>query len=543
MMTLNMMLRQLAGRLTSVRAAGMPYLPIQDVMVVSPGDEAGDGATLYVGAPGDLARVLRGWDGTEPRMVVAAGGTEGLEPLLERDGLFCLTTADGARQTGELLIREMLRFDRWAEEVREGIYRRESLRWIIERIAARIRCPLFWMNAGFRLLGSDVSWSFEDKYIQELLLQGHLDVQSVDELLSVRKTILLGPLRNVNGYETVLDTGHYAVLCEVWGKRGLAGQFLALENRDASDGALADYARELASFFWLYVSLESGESGAATNGLSGGYEELLVDLIERNIKSESELFSRQSTLSPPMTPWYNLILIGFEEDRHGPPHSAAAEALQALIPGAVIVRYDQKLIILDRRRTQARGFEDVDKLQEIMERHHAYACLGSGSEFLASFRSIYLRESLNLRFGMCLREPAERRVFLGDEFHQYQVIDLCARQCGQMYDGNLIYLCSYRFGALYRHDQQHKDDLCRILEVYIQNNCNTSKASKALYLHRNTLINKIAKIEEIIGASLDDVSLRIEMMFSMRVMRYATYYRKEDLFQLKRSWSNGLRTN
>ena len=533
MMTLKILCRHLSGQLTPVCLAASRYLPIENIALLSPGQQADDPGTLYVGSGELLAQALEHWTGRESRMVLCTGDCAPLRSFFHHREFSCLTAQADAQQIANLLIHELFQFNRWAEEVRAGIYQRKPLHWIIGQMAKRIQCPLFWMNFSYQLISSDVNDSFEDKYIHELLTQGYLTSMSVDDLLHSSKKSSIDPAGHVWAHESVLDTGHYAVLCRVGEQQSFLGQFLVLENQNAPDDSLLDYVRVLSSFFWLYASLDGGKNCVS----DGGYDELLIDLIEQKVKSEEELLYRQARLSPPMTPWYNLILVGFDMD-HDNPYSKLIGQLHELMPEAVIVQYEKELVILDRRPKQARGIDSPEKLEKLMERSHAYACLGSGSQFLASFRSIYIREHLNLRFGMCIKEPQERRVFTGDEFHQYQIIDLCARQCNQLYDGNLLYLASYRYSALYRYDQQHQDNLCRILEVYIQNNCNTSQSAKALFLHRNTLINKIAKIEEIIGASLDDVSLRIELIFSARVMRYVKYYRREEPLQLKRKWTD-----
>ena len=53
------------------------------------------------------------------------------------------------------------------------------------------------------------------------------------------------------------------------------------------------------------------------------------------------------------------------------------------------------------------------------------------------------------------------------------------------------------------------------------------------------MLYKIRKIEDLIGQSLDEPSLRERMLFSYRVLDYMRRYRKEDILLLKR---NDLRT-
>ena len=53
-------------------------------------------------------------------------------------------------------------------------------------------------------------------------------------------------------------------------------------------------------------------------------------------------------------------------------------------------------------------------------------------------------------------------------------------------------------------------------------------------MHRNTVLNKINKIEEIIGDSLDNSALRDRLTFSHYVLDYMQLYQKEDILILKR---------
>ena len=66
-----------------------------------------------------------------------------------------------------------------------------------------------------------------------------------------------------------------------------------------------------------------------------------------------------------------------------------------------------------------------------------------------------------------------------------------------------------------------------------------SGAAKALFIHRNTMLNKIHKIEEIIDSSLDDPKLRERLLFSCRVIEYMSRYCHEDILVLKRNLEKG----
>lgn len=65
-------------------------------------------------------------------------------------------------------------------------------------------------------------------------------------------------------------------------------------------------------------------------------------------------------------------------------------------------------------------------------------------------------------------------------------------------------------GLLEKYDAQNNTDLFHVLFVFLQEDCNYIKASQRLYLHRNTLMYKINKIQKIINRDLSDVKVYME---------------------------------
>lgn len=65
-------------------------------------------------------------------------------------------------------------------------------------------------------------------------------------------------------------------------------------------------------------------------------------------------------------------------------------------------------------------------------------------------------------------------------------------------------------GKLKKYDEQNHTDFTKIFYVFLKENGNCLQTSKKLYLHRNTLIYKINKIQELIKRDLSDTSVRLE---------------------------------
>lgn len=64
-------------------------------------------------------------------------------------------------------------------------------------------------------------------------------------------------------------------------------------------------------------------------------------------------------------------------------------------------------------------------------------------------------------------------------------------------------------------DQSNHTELVRTLQTYYQCKFNSSEAAKLLYLHRNTMLNRIEKIKEILHTDLADMEENMLLYLSL----------------------------
>lgn len=78
-------------------------------------------------------------------------------------------------------------------------------------------------------------------------------------------------------------------------------------------------------------------------------------------------------------------------------------------------------------------------------------------------------------------------------------------------------------GKLVSHDENKSAELLETLKVYLFNNCNLINTSKALYIHRNTLIYRVNKIKSVLDNALDDPIKKNELMNSIMINEYLNF--------------------
>lgn len=70
------------------------------------------------------------------------------------------------------------------------------------------------------------------------------------------------------------------------------------------------------------------------------------------------------------------------------------------------------------------------------------------------------------------------------------------------------------------YDQKHSTDLLNTLNIYIKNLCNPAETTSKLHIHRNSLLYRINKIEELTNASLKDYTTFMHLLISFYMLEY-----------------------
>ena len=71
---------------------------------------------------------------------------------------------------------------------------------------------------------------------------------------------------------------------------------------------------------------------------------------------------------------------------------------------------------------------------------------------------------------------------------------------------------------LLAHDAEHNGDLVHTLRVYFALNGNASRAAEALFLHRNGLLYRLGRIEELLRVPLSDSEIRLALELALRMI-------------------------
>jgi purine catabolism regulator len=108
------------------------------------------------------------------------------------------------------------------------------------------------------------------------------------------------------------------------------------------------------------------------------------------------------------------------------------------------------------------------------------------------FRQIYL--NANLALHTCLHSDTDKNIGTFEDSTIFKILTLVSDHV------EIFNLSNKALAPLMNHSRE----LIHTLNVFIQNNYNLSQTARALHLHRQSLLYRMKKIEELIGLDLED---------------------------------------
>ena len=72
---------------------------------------------------------------------------------------------------------------------------------------------------------------------------------------------------------------------------------------------------------------------------------------------------------------------------------------------------------------------------------------------------------------------------------------------------------------LRRYDDEHHGDLMKTLDAYLRHGGNSTRTANALFIHRNSLRYRLARIQALTGLDHDDPDVRLALQVALLIIR------------------------
>jgi DNA-binding PucR family transcriptional regulator len=243
--------------------------------------------------------------------------------------------------------------------------------------------------------------------------------------------------------------------------------------------------------------------------------------MEKRFNSASEI--RENLNSFSVTPLLFARVLGVDYKKTTAPVSLMLSELHAIFPRGQIAAGEQEFVIIfyHSQRPHSTEIEDNIPLRGFLEKYDAHLGFSCAARDLTILPNqcriakqiVTLAKHLNL-------EPGER-IYRHERYSVYCIIDCFAQYyCSLQGNNDIILLIHPAVVNLTRYDQLHNNNLRDIFHEYLLSDCSVSKTAAKTYMHRNTIMNKLKKITEMINVDLDDCIVCQQLLFSCQVILY-----------------------
>lgn len=254
-----------------------------------------------------------------------------------------------------------------------------------------------------------------------------------------------------------------------------------------------------------------------------GLQKVWSHILASKLLSKQDIYDALQRSGAAVKPFYRVVIAAFSEARAETPRQLSLrDRLEELIPGSEVLCHKGTVVALifeEERRTLPEL--PTDALEALLEDYGACLMTGRQSRDYAMMRTLYMICSRCLDIAMTMERKDSRRILDIDDYTMYYAIDMCAQRCAQVFGHmDILLLVHPSVVAIRRYDLGHGTDLLRVMESYIRNSGSIAKTAQELFVHRNTINNKVAKLRTMLPFDLDDGAVRQLLLFSCQALTY-----------------------
>ncbi len=410
----------------------------------------------------------------------------------------------------------------WDMHMHLALIQDGSVQDLIDLSLPILQNPLTFLDPSFKLVAYTKDVSTPAKIFHDILKYGCL------------------PAKTVEMYER---TGFFSTLLEAGGEQfsRTAPSYISVIHAIQLDGSVAGYLSmpctgryytegEAELFEVLCENVKAYLTSELKNQTVSRYmyEYLLADLLDAKEMDNSNLSERARYIGLPLKSQFRLLKVF--RAKHDPLLlEFHVRKLADMLPtDRVFVHKKEPYILLDSRRKYASPEEHLvhalGVLEPFLDKENIYCGVSRPFEKLADIRYASAEADAAIHLGLRVEKletlrklgietvPPQPGVFQYEGYALHHMVEACSR------DIPLERLCFLPLLRLVRADRKDKTNHTQVLHAYLRAERRVSKAAETLHMHRNNVVYRIEKIEDMLHISLGEEQTRRQLELSFVIL-------------------------
>ena len=261
----------------------------------------------------------------------------------------------------------------------------------------------------------------------------------------------------------------------------------------------------------------------ANNQMPHIYDSLLLELLESSDLSPDMVNAKAKNAGLPAKGSFVLVKVSTDENA-GIMLQRLCNEISSRVPQSRVTLSNDILIALIIQSGQGKGIQELMELmQEIMDRYNSSCGISDPFTSLMDIKSAGMQAQIALDAKDC--GPLKTLALPGKkQFSRVRSFTSCYP--GYVFSENTkdisVITNSSEYRALEKlqeNDSKRGTNNLKLLYYYLINERKASETAKLLHMHRNNVIYRISKIEEIIKLDLEDPDVRLRLLLCFEIYR------------------------
>lgn len=234
---------------------------------------------------------------------------------------------------------------------------------------------------------------------------------------------------------------------------------------------------------------------------------LTGELFHHRIHSKKQLELWYKDTGIRLEPPYQVVAVSTDVTNEKNVLSYIRKSIRQFFPCQLALIQHNVLLILRYNMNITKNTQASEKqFHTILEKFSAHCGVSNTFDNLLELASFQMQAEDAMRLGSRLN----RRYRIA-YYEDYYLPAILLPRMEQMPQSNYL---SPVIAKVQAYDKAHSTDFLPTLQVYINSLCSTAETAESLHIHRNTLLYRLNKIEELTGVSLGDPHTYMHLMIS-----------------------------
>ena len=381
---------------------------------------------------------------------------------------------------------------------------------ILQEAGMILNNPLVLVNSRYRVVSSYAPERITDPFLRDVIKAGAYPENYIKTMFKRNVSVQRDGV--ISSITTGTDPTRRFMTQELSVNGVNVGYIMLVEENPfaASDSLIFSY-------LYRVLSVEARGRGTLVSGTMREEDYLLLELLEEKLQGDY-LKSRLSVARVDFSEKKRLLVfkpIERAEYDHG--NEFVVDAISQQLGRCPCVIYKDVIVcLLSDKALKAYIYDPEGDFTSFLN-YYSYQCGISNLISEPVKLPLYFNQALHI-INLGNRILAPGPYYQHEEYILLEMLDII-KNVNQDSDW-LLEFCSQKYNHILEYDRQHNTLYAKTFQTYIECGYDLQVTSEKLFVHKNTILYRLKRIEELFGLSTNDTKEMLSVYLTILIMRY-----------------------